>query len=199
MNEQEFFNSIDTWIAAPKVKWTHVTLLAYFCHKYEKKNGIRFRLVRARKGPTMGKEAADFAKLFRTLAPDNYKELSKSKKDEVREKTNMKVFNYINWMFDYKFRRGQQSVNGTRLFLVPSLIVEFERMYAGYLSKRINDDKLGKLISWCKAELSDIFESHQLEREDDIRMIQKYADMYSLGPDSPERKVLEKAKEFKLL
>lgn len=199
MTEEEFFNHIEDWIATDVSQWTHVTLLAYFCHKYEEKNGVRFRLVRAKKGPALGKEAADFAKLFRTLAPENYKELSKPLKDKARHKTNLKIYNYINWMFDYKFRRGQQSVNGTRIFLVSSIIVEFERMYNSYLSKQGSASKMDKLISWCKQEAHDIFQSHQLEREDDIKMIQRYADMYSLGDDSLERRVLAKASEVGLL
>jgi len=199
MTEEEFHNNIEKWIAADKEKWTHVTLLAYFCHKYEQKNKVKFRLVRARKGPTMGKEAADFAKLFRTLAPENYKELPKYKKDKIRAEINLKIFNYINWMFDYKFRRGQESVNGTRIFLVPSIINQFERMYASYLSKQRSQDKMGKLISWCKEEANEIFKVHQLSREDDIKMIKRYAEMYSLDNKSVEMQVIFKAKELGLL
>jgi hypothetical protein len=199
MNEEEFYNNAEKWLQADKSKWTHVTLLAHFCKKYEEINGIKFRLVRSRKGPTMGKEAADFAKLFRTLAPENYKMLDKEAKKVIRYKTNIKVFNYINWMFDYKFRRGQQSVNGTRLFLIPSLIVEFERMYSDYLSKKSIENNFEKLLSWCKAEAKEIFDTHQLTREDDIKMIKRYAEMYQLDDLSVEKRVLAKACEVGLL
>jgi hypothetical protein len=199
ISEEDFFNNIEEWIKADISSWTHVTLLAYFCHKYEQKNGVRFRLVRGKKGPTLGKEAADFAKLFRTLAPENYKELNKESKDQTRTEINRKIYNYINWMFDYKFRRGTQSVNGTRLFLTPSIIIEFERMYNSFLEKKGSENKFQKLMSWCKKEAAQIFQNHQLEREDDLKMIQKYAEMYSLAPDSLELKVLQKASEIGLI
>jgi hypothetical protein len=199
LSEEDFFKNIDEWIKADISEWTHITLLAYFCHKYEKKNGVRFRLVRAKKGPTLGKEAADFAKLFRTLAPENYKDMDKKEKDKVRHDINLKIYNYINWMFDYKFRRGTQSVNGTRLFLTASIIVEFERMYNSYLAKKGSENKFEKLISWCKKEAAEIFQSHQLEREEDLKMIQRYAEMYTLGNDSLERRVLYKASEIGLI
>lgn len=199
LTEEDFFKNIEEWIKADISEWTHITLLAYFCHKYEKKNGVKFRLVRAKKGPTLGKEAADFAKLFRTLAPESYKDLPKEKKDKVRHEINMKIYNYINWMFDFKFRRGEQSVNGTRLFLTPSIIVEFERMYNAFLEKKGSENKFEKLISWCKKEAAEIFQMHQLEREEDLKMIKNYADMYSLDNSSLERKVLQKASEVGLI
>ena len=199
MNEAEFYSKMEQWLEAPMEKWTHVTLLAHFCKKYEDKNGVRFRLVRARKGPTMGKEAADFAKLFRTLAPENYKELSKEAKGKTRHEVNLKIYNYVNWMFDYKFRRGNKSVNGTRIFLVSSIINEFERMYEQYINKQRTTSKIERLISWCKIEANEIFESHQLSREDDIKMIQRYVEMYSLDENSVEKRVLAKAVEVGLL
>ena len=199
ISEEEFFNNIPEWIKADISTWTHVTLLAYFCHKYEQKNGVRFRLVRANKGPTLGKEAADFAKLFRTIAPENYKELPKDQKEKTKKDVNMKIYNYINWMFDYKFRRGNQSVNGTRLFLTPSIIVEFERMYNSFLEKKGSENKFEKLLSWCKEEAAEIFQMHQQEREEDLKMLERYAEMYSLGSESLEKRILKKASEIGLL
>jgi len=199
MNQEEFYAKIPEWIAKPKSTWNHITLMAYFCHKYEQKNGVKFRLVRWRSDPGKGKESRDFAKLFKTLAPENYASLDKERKKEVKEEVTHKIYNYINWMFDYKFRRGQQSVNGTRIFLVPSIIVEFERMYSKYLSKQKSENKMERLISWCKDEVTEIFSSHQLEREDDLRMLKRYAEMYSLGEETPEGRVLAKAIEVGLL
>lgn len=199
MNEEEFYNNIERWINTDISEWTHITLLAYFCYKYELKNKVRFRLVRSRKGVTLGKEAADFAKLFRTLAPENYADLSKERKFSIRKEVNLKIKNYINWMFDYKFRSGAASVNGTRIFLAPNIIVDFERMYARYLSKEQTTNKFEILLSWCQKEAKDIFDRHQLEREDDLRLIKRYADQYTLQEDSLERRVLAKAIEVGLL
>jgi len=199
MNEEQFYNSSKKWLDADIGTWTHITMLAHFCQKYEDSNGVRFRLIRARKGPTMGKEAADFAKLFRTLAPEDYKDFDKSKKNIIRREINLKIYNYINWMFDYKFRRGSQSVNGTRIFLVASIINDFERMYEKYLKTKTSKSKIDKLIAWCKEEASEIFDSHQLNIEGDIRMIEQYAKMYSLNNESIEKRVLSKASEIGLI
>jgi hypothetical protein len=199
MTEEEFYTSIPTWIEADIGRWTHITLMAYFCHKYEKVNDVRFRLVRSRRGPTVGKEARDFAELFRTLAPESYKRLSPEAKKIVKEEVNRKIYNFINWMFDYKFRRGNKSVTGTRIFLIPSMINEFERMYSKFLEKHQTENKLSKLLVWCNKEAKDIFKSHQLERAEDLKMIHRYVEMYSLGVESPEVRVLGKAKDLGLL
>lgn len=199
IDQEAFYSSINKWVQADISEWTHVTLLAHFCKRYEDKHGVRFRLVKGKKGPTLGKEAADFAKLFRTFAPNNYADLPRDEKSEIRKNINIKIYNYINWCFDYKFRSGQQSVNGTRLFHVQSLIIEFERMYDGYLAKKNGETKMSKLISWCHEEAQEIFDNHQLSREDDIKMIKNYAEMYDLGTDSVEARVIEKAKEVGIL
>lgn len=199
MTEDEFYSKIDVWVQADIESWTHITQLAHFCKKYEEKNGVRFRLVRARKGPTMGKEAGDFAKLFRVLAPENYKSLPKGRKDKVRYEVNLKIYNYVRWMFDYKFRRGNKSVTGTRLFLIPSIINEFERMYEKYLSTRKTQDSIDILIEWCREEISEIFDSHQFSRKEDILLIKRYVEMYSLPNNSPEVQLLNKAREMGLL
>lgn len=199
MTEEEFYNNISGWIEVEIETWTHITMMAYFCHKYEKANGVRFRLVRSRKGPTMGKEAKDFAELFRTLAPESYQNLSSLEKKTIRGEINKKIYNYINWMFDYKFRSGNKSVTGTRIFLIPSMINEFERMYSKFLQKQTSKDGLSKLLDWCNQEAQGIFINHQLERVEDLKMIHRYIEMYSLDTNSLEVKVLNKARDLGLL
>lgn len=199
MTEEEFYQNIEEWIHHDISRWNHITLLAYFCHKYQQANGIRFRLVRGKKGPTNGKEAKDFARLFSMLAPENYTELSPDEKRAVRIETNRKIINYINWVFDYKFRGRNQSVNGTQLFLAYNLINEFERMYNYQLQKMEQRDKLEQLLVWCRQENMEILNRHQLERIEDLQMIQKYAESYHLGESSPEVRAVTKAKELGLI
>lgn len=199
MTEQEFYEKVPEWIAQEKERWNHITLLAYFCHKYEQKHGIKFRLVRSRKGPTMGKEAADFAKLFRLFSPDNYSDLSSKEKAVIRLKVSKKIYNFINWMFDYKFRGDIDSVNGTRVFHVPAIINHFERMYNLHLKKEENKVTIDGLVSWCKENVPDLLEEHQLNRPEDLKMIQRYYESYSLTADSPEGVLLGKAKEMGLV
>lgn len=199
MTDEEFFENIEQWIKSEKENWNHITYLAYFCYKYEKINGVRFRLVRSMKGPTLGKEAADFAKLFKILAPVNYQSLSAIEKKNIRTQLNWKIYNYINWVFDYKFRMKMGSVNGTRLFHTPSLIVEFERMYAKHQLKKESKDKILIFLDWCKKEIPDILELHQLNEEKDIKMLVAYAQSYNLDSSTHEYKAIQKAKEIGIL
>ena len=199
MNQQEFYEKIPEWISKPKESWNHITLMAYFCHKYREKHGVNFRLVRWKGDPGKGKESRDFAKLFKILAPEDFSALSELQKQAVRDDVIKKIYNYINWMFDYKFRRGERSVTGTGLFLLPSMINEFERMYSNHLASRGRDDRFGALIFWAKDNLSDIFSAHQLENIADLQMIEEYAKTYSLPVSSIERILLSKAREMEVL
>ena len=199
MNQEEFYAKIPEWIAKPKSTWNHITLMAYFRHKYEQTNGVKFRLVRWKSDPGKGKESRDFAKLFKTLAPENYSSLEKERKKEVKEEVTHKIYNYINWMFDYKFRRGDRSVTGTKLFLMPAMINEFERMYSSFLAKKKSENSMESLLAWAKKDLPSIFEHHEIEDVRDVKMLQEYVKSYSLDEDSPESMLLNKAKEMNIL
>jgi len=199
MKEKEFYEKIPEWISAPKETWTHVTYLAYFCHKYEKANGLKFRLVRGRKGPTMGKEAADFAKLFRLFAPEDYKTLPSDRKRELREEINWKIYNYINWIFEYKFRRGNRSVNGTRLFHVPSLMIEFERMYLAHKKKAERRQNIDFLLGWAKEHAPSVIDNYEIENQEDLKMLKKYIESYSLNENSEEFIFIKKAANMGLI
>jgi hypothetical protein len=199
MNQEEFYSNIPEWISRPKSTWNHITLMAYFCHKYEKKNGVRFRLVRWKGDPGKGKESRDFAKLFKTIAPENYSFLPKEEKRKIKEEVTVKIYNYINWMFDYKFRRGEKSVTGTQLFLLPSMINEFERMYSAFLAKKKAESSIEELLRWVHAAAPSIFEFHEIEDLKDLKMLQEYALSYSLDNDSLEVSVINKAKDMGLL
>jgi len=196
MNEAEFHENIPEWISKDKETWNHITYLAYFCHKYEKVNGVKFRLVRGRKGPTMGKEAGDFAKLFRILAPENYKDLGAKAKKAARSEINWKVYNYINWVFDYKFRMKMGSVNGTRLFHISSLIVEFERMYNVHQNRKKATDKMAQLITWCMENHPQVLDMHQMAEPKDLSMLKAYMESYAILGGEPEGRVIAKAREI---
>lgn len=197
MTEEDFYSSIQEWIKADVSSWNHITILAYFCFKYEKATKTQFRLVRSKKGPISTKESADFAKLFAIFAPENYKDLSSDEKAKIRPGVNKKIYNYINWMFDYKFRAG--NINGTRAFLAPALLNEYERMYARKLKEWQNKNTIDALIKWCKENAPNILDTHQLEKTEDLRLIKRYADMYNLPITSPERTVLHKAESLGLI
>ena len=199
MTQEEFYKSISKWISQDKSRWNHITLVAYFCYKYELKNNTRFRLVKWNKDPGKGKESRDFSKLFSTFAPESYSDMPSGEKKEHRFLVNQKIYNYINWMFDYKFRSGDRSVTGTGIFLLPAMINEFERMYSDQLKNIKNKDNMGKLIEWCNENIKEIFDLHNLEDISDLKMISKYSETYSLGEDSHECLAVLKAKELGIL
>jgi hypothetical protein len=199
MTQDEFYEKIPEWVSKPKDTWNHITLMAYFCHKYEKVHGVRFRLVKWQTDPGKGKESRDFSRLFKTLAPENYATLSPPEKKAERAKVNIKIYNYINWIFDYKFRSGDRSVTGTKLFLIPSMVNEFERMYSAYLSKQRSENKFETLLVWAHKETPAVFRNHQMEHPEDVEMLQAYAKSYSLGSSSIEAAFLDKARELGLI
>ena len=153
MTQDEFYENIPEWISQDKSRWNHITLMAYFCHKYKEVNGVRFRLVRWKGDPGKGKESRDFSSLIKVLAPERYESLPKEEKEEVKSYVVLKIYNYINWMFDYKFRSGDKSVTGTGIFLMPSMINEFERMYSAFLTKDLKGLKFNPILNkWKKSD-----------------------------------------------
>tara|TARA_B100000131_G_C18103673_1_gene606976 strand:- start:443 stop:1039 length:597 start_codon:yes stop_codon:yes gene_type:complete len=198
MTQDEFYNNISSWISKPKEEWNHITLMAYFCHKYQLKNKVRFRLVRWKNSPGLGKESRDFSKLMNTFLPENYKGLDKHVRLDLKKKVIVKVYNYINWMFDYKFRSGERSVTGTGIFLMPSMINEFERMYSKFLDNDLSEEKMSVLIAWCNENCPEIFRLHQLEDISDLKMIRYYLE--KSGKELPiESMVVGYAKEVGLI
>ncbi len=199
MNQEQFYQMIPEWISKDRSKWNHITLMAYFCHKYEQKNGVKFRLVKWKEDPGKGKESRDFAKLFSTFAPEDYEELPSDLKSEARQQVINKIYNYINWMFDYKFRSGDKSVTGTNLFLMPSMINEFERMYSSFLQKSNKKDVFLVFLNWVKENHSEVFDRHQLEDEGDLKILSRYIAMYSDGKMTAEQIIIDKAKNMGIL
>lgn len=199
MTQEEFYQKIPDWINQDKSRWNHITLMAYFCHKYELKNKTKFRLVRWKNDPGKGKESRDFSKLVTTFLPENYKNLDEKDQIKIKYDVIQKVYNYINWMFDYKFRSGEKSVNGTQLFLMPAMINEFERMYTSFLQKNSKKDKMENFIELLKKEYSEIFDKHQIEEVSDLKILEKYIQNYKIPPNSIESIIIEKAKQMEII
>ena len=129
MTRTEFYQRIDHWISQEKSKWNHLTLMAYFYHKYNKRTGVNFMPASWKSNPALTKESRDFSKLFKLFAPDNYKSCSKEVKKEIRHEVNQKIYNYINWMFDYKFRFGIKTVTGLERIDDIGMISKYIEMY----------------------------------------------------------------------
>lgn len=199
MTRDEFYNISEEWIKQDRGKWTHITLVAYFFYKYKSVNGVNFIPASWSGNPAKTKESRDFAELFKKLAPDNYDELDRDEKQKHRALTINKIYNYINWMFDFKFKRSNSSVSGTRLFLTPSLINEFERMYSAYIKKQENVGSFSAFLEWCKTTIPGIFDHQQLESIDDLKMINRYYIASGLSQDSLEGKLIAKAKQMGII
>ena len=197
MRQEEFYKKIDEWVSKPKDKWNHITLLAYFCKKFKEKNNYNFRLSAWKTGPGKSKESRDFAKLYNAFSKKLNDNFLPDDENESKLYVIVKIYNYINWVFDYKFRN--KPVTGTGLFLIPSVINDFEAMYSRNLSRMKNNNKLNELILWAKKFAEGIFDMHQLEDVDDLKMIQNYKNSYMLPDDSCESLVIKKATEIGLI
>lgn len=197
MTEEEFYQKIPAWIGLERSTWNHVTLFAYFCHKYMEKTGVRFRMVRSKSGPTSTKETRDFAKIISYFSPDDYDALGESEKSQKKVFAVIKTYNYINWMFDYKFRNSS-GVSGTQLFLAPSIINEFERMYASHLAKTKLQSSVEEFLTWLHNNMPNVRDRFQLESKEEIALFMKYADGLK-AKDQDINLIVNKITEMKLL
>jgi hypothetical protein len=199
MTRNEFYEKIEEWITQDKSRWNHLTLMAYFYHKYKKRTGVNFMPASWKSNPALTKESRDFSKLFKLWAPEGYANLSASDKQAAKHRVNQKIYNYVNWMFDYKFRYGNKTVTGTGIFLNNNMLNEFEVMYNLQMKRHQDKQGIQTLIKWAKDNTPDVLNSHQLERIDDLGMIQKYIEMYELDASAPEQQLIDKAKELRII
>jgi hypothetical protein len=197
MTEEEFYQKIPTWIGADRSSWNHITLFAYFCHKYQQKTGVRFKMVRSKAGPTSTKETRDFAKIVRGFCSDNWDDLDEEPKMEQKVFALNKTYNYINWMFDYKYRTSP-AVSGTQVFLVPSVMNEFERMYSAHLKAKKSESSIESFLIWIGKAHPEALDRYQLESQEDLALFVKYVENHR-SPNEECRKILEKIKEMNLL
>jgi hypothetical protein len=198
MTEDELYQKIPSWIAAEKKDWTIATFLAYFCKKYEDKNGIRFRITKSKNGPLSSKEMRDFSNLFKKFLPEDFEDLRKDQKITAKEKANIKLYNYINWMFDYKFRMPGSSPDGTQIFFSPTYINNFERMYAEAVKKTSKKSSFEMFIQKISVSFPQFLEDNECSTESDLKMINTIW-IQKGSSDNDIKKVLEIAKGMELL
>ncbi len=172
MTEEELYEKIPKWIESDKKSWNIVTFFAYFLKKYEDKNGVRFRITKSRNGPLSSKEMRDFSKLFEKFAPENYQTLPPAERESAKEITNIKVYNYINWMFDYKFRMPGASPDGTQIFFSPSYLNHFERMYSEAMKKKFKKSTLKDFLTEISSIEPRFLDNNECSTEQDLVMIQ---------------------------
>jgi hypothetical protein len=197
MTEEEFYQKIPTWIGAERSTWNHITLFAYFCDKYQQKTGVRFKMVRSKSGPTSTKETKDFAKLIKGFCSDGWDDLPEEARAEEKTFALNKTYNYINWMFDYKYR-SSSAVSGTQVFLVPSVVNEFERMYSAHLKTKKSESGIESLLAWISKNYPGALAQYELESKEDLALFAKYVSNHR-SPSDECKKILEKIKEMNLL
>jgi len=154
-------------------------------------------MVRSKAGPTSTKETRDFAKIIKIFCPDNYDNLNRDEQESEKLLAISKTYNYINWMFDYKYRTAP-AVSGTQVFLVPSILNEFERMYAAKISKQVRKTSLDALTEWIKNNYPLVLNNHQLETDNDVVLFSKYVEN-SKKKNPDYLIIIEKARELNII
>jgi hypothetical protein len=199
ITREEFYSKIDEWISKPKEAWNHLTMVAYFYKKYHLANDTHFIPARWSGNPASSKECKDIKKVFDNFVSDNYIDLDKPEKIEERVRVYVKIYNYINWLFDFKYRHTDRSVITTQFMLQPYNLNAFNIAYKTAMSKQQSKDKISVFKDWCKSENPNILERFQIESKDDLILISRYIKTYELGNDSAEHKAVSYAKEIGLI
>lgn len=198
MTQDEFLEKCEDWISKDRDTWTHITLLSYFCYKYRQKNGVKFRFARWGGAPAKTKESRDFSKIIKAFLPEDFDELSKESKKTLKRNAMSKTYNYINWMFDYKFRTADKSITGTGLFLNHNMMNEFEVMWFKHQQKKKSESGFNSLKLWISDNHPEFLNSYDFEDEKDFKMILAFIEANNFSKDSQESAVLMKAKEMKI-
>lgn len=198
MNQSEFLEKAAIWIEADKSSWTHITLLAYFCHRYRERNGVRFRFARWGGHPAKTKESRDFSRLIKAFLPEDFDNLTKENQKLAKKKSISKSYNYINWIFDYKFRTNDKSVTGTGIFLNHNIMNHFERMWFNHQNKKKKESKLNSFVSWIKNNHPSFLDNYDFEDEKDLGIVLSFIEGNGFGEETSEFLVYKKAKSLGL-
>jgi len=187
MNLQEFHSSKQAWVAKEKKSWNIVTFVSYFCIKYKELYGVDYRFSRWSGNPALTKEGRDFSKLLK-----EYKESGLEPLD-----AKMKLYNYINWSFDYKGRRGT-NINSSGLLYHHAFINEFEKKYAAFINSKKNKHGISSLLDWSITNAPSISKNYDIKSDKDLVFIEEMLKMGGME-GSDEEKIIEEAKSRGLL
>jgi len=182
MTLEEFYEKSKEWISADKDTWNHVTLMAYFVQKYKRSYGINYKMTRWKNNPAKSKESLDMSKLMKEFKVFNDGWESSNKN------TVLKCYNYINWIFDRKFRYDNK-VNSTGLLLNHTLINEFEKIFSKKMKEHKSMSKVADLNSWVKKNTPDILNDYEFNDENDIEIFSNYYKSNKFDPSSDESKL----------
>jgi hypothetical protein len=186
MTKEEFYQNCREWVKKDKSTWNHLTLVAYFVVKYEGKYGIKYKMARWADNPAKTKASRDMSKLVKS-----FKETDPDKDNKF---IIMKAYNYINWIFDFKFRQGN-TVNSTGLLLTHTLINEFEKTFAKKMRQYEEKKNSFTIQSWIEENCPDIKGHYQLNDKNDIDIFIRFCESSDLSEDMSEYKLYKKLKE----
>lgn len=188
MKLSEFHKSKEAWINKPRKSWNIVTFVSHFCIKYEKLYNVSYIFSSWRGNPALTKEGRDFSMILKVFT--DQQDLSK-----IEAKT--KLYNYINWSFDFKGKRNC-NINSTGLLRHNAFMNEFEKAYSKYVNKKKNDLGMSGLIAWCKGNNGTILENYELKSDRDLEFIREMVIQYKLE-SGPEKDLIDMAKEMGIL
>ena len=197
MTQDEFLNKANVWVEKDKKTWTHITLLAYFCLRYREKHGVNFRFARWNGAPAKTKESRDFSKLIKEFLPDDYVSLNKDNKSDAKISAMSKAYNYINWMFDYKFRMKNEGVTGTGIFLNHNILNQFERMWFLHQKKNKDQSNLDEFKLWIKDNHPDFSDNYDFQDHKDLEIVIEFIKSNSFKEGTSECAVLKKFNQLK--
>lgn len=197
-----FLDKIQDYADSPHNKWTILTLLAYFLQKYKSVNGIDFVFSFNKKGPTQTKEMKNASQIWNMFDRGRYKQLTiKEEKQEYKIQLVNILKDYINWSFDIKFYGRTTNITGLGLLTTANFMNEFlqwRKNKKNNLPKR--KSQLSKeFLLWIESNVPDIINKHQIKTLEDLNGLINYINVYSLGNESHEYIVIEKARELNIL
>lgn len=183
MNLSEFHSSKLSWVSKEKESWNIVTFVSYFCVKYEQLYGVQYRFSRWAGNPALTKEGKDFSKLLKEYGDSGLSSLD----------AKMKLYNYINWAFDYKGKRGA-NINSSGLLYHHSFINEFEKKYSSFVNSRKNSIGIDSLKDWCVSNAPSIVENYTIKTDKDLVFIGEMLKMEGMEGSDEEKLIIEAKK-----
>ena len=193
MSIESLYEKAEVWIEADKEKWNHMTFLGYFIVKYRSTYGVYYRFSRWKNDPTKTKEFRDFSKLLKEFQCGINMTHGGCKKI-----ANVKLYNYINWIFDKKFR-NPKVVTGSGIFLKSNLINEFEVLYARKLKEHKRNNSISILKDWLSLNAPSILDDYSINDKNDINIFKNFYINSNLPNNCPETVFYNKLREMRLV
>jgi len=188
MTLEDFYQKCEEWTLKDKSSWNHVTLMAYFVCKYRKTYGVRYKMTRWKNNPAKSKESLDMSRLMKQF------KVFENGWEDSNKNTILKCYNYINWIFDRKFKH-QSKVNSTGLLLNHTLINEFEKLFSKKMKEFNNKNIVLSLNKWIAENVSEISDDYEFNDLNDVGIFINYYNANNFGKEDQETMLFAYIKE----